>query len=420
MTNTYRLNSAASLLWTTGFCALGAGLLSALVPIRAKLENCSDSFIGMLGAAYFFGFVLGCLIMPMIIRRVQHPRSFAIFSAIAMICPILHVICVDSYVWLVLRILFGVSLSAVRTCLESWLNHISHNDDRVIVITTYVMIFFGMNAIGQNLISMTDPHAQQIFFVITIVFACATIVMGMTRTPIPQVDTTHSIKPFTLLSQTIIPALGSVCAGLVNGPYWAYGSIFLLDKGYSIPASAAFMSSIILGGACSQLPVGALSKRIGFRTTVILLCCLGISSALSITYYQNLDYIQLLILSWLFGASNWPVYSLSVAEANVRIADQDRVPIASSLLLLYAVGSIIGSLLMSLVSTYYGISSFFLVMVGIQTLLFCLVLLAKPKRRRRSAVTGRAKDEQTIAPIDPLFVYTLNPRAVEIPQPLNR
>ena len=54
--------SITTLLIGTAILFLGNGLQQTLVPIRAKLEAFSTTSVGLLGAAYFAGFALGCVI----------------------------------------------------------------------------------------------------------------------------------------------------------------------------------------------------------------------------------------------------------------------------------------------------------------------------------------------------------------------
>jgi MFS family permease len=42
----------------------GNGVLSTLIPVRARIEGFSDITIGLIGSSYFAGMLLGSLVRP--------------------------------------------------------------------------------------------------------------------------------------------------------------------------------------------------------------------------------------------------------------------------------------------------------------------------------------------------------------------
>ncbi len=57
---TRQLRSVAAILVSTLIFLVGNGLLGTIIPVRAHLEGFSDFAIGLIGSAYFVGFVAGC------------------------------------------------------------------------------------------------------------------------------------------------------------------------------------------------------------------------------------------------------------------------------------------------------------------------------------------------------------------------
>lgn len=56
---------------------IGSGLQGVLIPIRADIAGFPVEVIGILGALHYVGFVIGCLRLPTMIRRIGHVRSFS-------------------------------------------------------------------------------------------------------------------------------------------------------------------------------------------------------------------------------------------------------------------------------------------------------------------------------------------------------
>ena len=95
--------SITTLLIGTAILFLGTGLQQIIVPVRAKLEAFSTTTVGVMGAAYFGGFAVGCVIGPLFVRRVGHIRCFAGFAALAASGTLAFPLAVDPIAWSVLR-----------------------------------------------------------------------------------------------------------------------------------------------------------------------------------------------------------------------------------------------------------------------------------------------------------------------------
>jgi MFS family permease len=76
------LRPVSSLLITTAFLLVGHGLHMTFLPLRASELGLSQTLIGLSGSAYFAGFLTGALMIPPIIARVGHIRSFTALMAI--------------------------------------------------------------------------------------------------------------------------------------------------------------------------------------------------------------------------------------------------------------------------------------------------------------------------------------------------
>ena len=105
MKNTF--GPVAALLISASILLTGQGLQGTLLPVRASLESFPTVAIGIMGAAYFVGFTLGCLQGGELLRRVGHVRVFLAMSALASASPLIHALVVQPVAWAVLRLLTG-------------------------------------------------------------------------------------------------------------------------------------------------------------------------------------------------------------------------------------------------------------------------------------------------------------------------
>src|SRR5690606_23617983 len=111
-----------SLMLRTALLLLGNGLLSTLSALRGTHEGFNAPLLGLMGSAYFVGFLVGTWGAPQMIRRIGHIRAFAFFASTIAAATLLHSLIVNAAVWLVLRLLTGIALVGFYTVIESWLN----------------------------------------------------------------------------------------------------------------------------------------------------------------------------------------------------------------------------------------------------------------------------------------------------------
>lgn len=125
------------LLLGLGTLLVGNGLLGTLLGIRTRLEGFTNTAIGALMAAYFLGYVMGTFLVPALIRRVGHIRSFAALAAIGSASVLCYGLIVHPVAWAALRVITGIAVVGVYTVVESWLNEQSSHHTRGHIFAIY-------------------------------------------------------------------------------------------------------------------------------------------------------------------------------------------------------------------------------------------------------------------------------------------
>ncbi|MFV2092273.1 MAG: MFS transporter, partial [Hyphomicrobiales bacterium] len=137
MTN---LRALLPLFITASILLAGNGLQGTFIALRAIDEGFPASQVGLMGAAYFIGFLFACISVPHLVRAVGHIRVFAALAAVVSAATLGLMLLPDPYVWVVLRMASGFCFSGLFTVIESWLNQSAGNDDRGRVLSIYRMV----------------------------------------------------------------------------------------------------------------------------------------------------------------------------------------------------------------------------------------------------------------------------------------
>ena len=163
----------SSLLGGVALLLLGNGLLNTLLTLRGVAEGYSTGMLGLIMSGYFVGFLLGTWLAIPLVRRVGHIRAFSFCAALAAITALLHVLIVDPWVWLGLRVLYGLALVSLYMVIESWLNAQVRNENRGQMFAIYMAVNLGALAAAQQLLSLAEPTEFLLFALAAMLISAA-------------------------------------------------------------------------------------------------------------------------------------------------------------------------------------------------------------------------------------------------------
>lgn len=369
------LAPVAALLFSVTLLLAGNGLQTTLLPVRAEMEVFPAFSIGVMGSAYFLGFVAGCLLTSRLVSQVGHIRVFAAMVAGASAMPLIHVLVVEPWAWWVLRAVTGFCIAALFLVIESWLNERADNRSRGTIFSVYTTLNYGAMTAGQLLITLYDPALFPLFAIASVLVSLAAIPVALTRSAAPASLSEVRMRPLHLLRLSPVGVAGCAAIGLSNGAFWSLGPAYAVGIGLNTTEIALFMSVTVIGGALSQWPFGRLSDRLDRRVVIIAVALLSTASGLGL--YLATDYLAVAIapLAFAFGAFSFPLYALSVAHVNDLISSESFVEVSGGLLLVNGIAAVIGPLLAAGAMGYAGPAALFLFMAVVYLLLAAFAFL---------------------------------------------
>ena len=367
----HALAPVAALLISVSILLTGQGLQGALLPMRATIESFSPLAVGAMGAAYFFGFTLGCLQAGELVKRVGHVRVFLSMTALASAAPLIHSLAVTPLPWGFLRFVTGFCFAVLYVVIESWINERSSNENRGFVFSAYTMINLTVLAIGQMMTWLYDPTGMQLFAIASVLVSLAAVPIALSVSPSPAPPHTASVDLPKLFRVSPTGAAGCFVTGLANGAFWSLVPVFTFGVTGNIADAASFMTAAVIGGAIAQWPLGMVSDRIGRRPVLLAITLFGTVAGLSLVHVASaVPIIGLLAMGAIWGAVAFPLYAVSVAYANDLADPRDYVTLSSGLLLAYGVGAIVGPFVASALIAGLGSQMLFVFAAAMHALLF--------------------------------------------------
>jgi MFS family permease len=351
--------SVASILGSVLIFLIGTGLLNTVTPVRAHLAGFSDLLIGIIGSAYYAGFIAGCFVGPRLIARVGHSRTFAVAAGVAAATPLMQSLLFSVPSWIIARGVFGFAAAGLYMAIESWLNDRATAETRGRIFAAYMTVNYLGLVVGQTLYTSGHPTSYSLFSLSAIFFALCMIPMGLTRLPQPKTTEIPTLRPAYMFKIAPVGVAGCIVVGLANGAVWTLAPIYAHDHHLTKGLLALFMNAFTLGGAFIQIPVGRLSDHVDRRqiiaATSLLAACVGL--ALAVFGGRSTTYALLLVA--VFGMVALPMYGLSIAHANDRLPREMFVEASATLLLINAIAATIGPILAALVTDRLGIAWLF-------------------------------------------------------------
>ncbi|MBK3869654.1 MFS transporter [Pseudomonas stutzeri] len=356
----------SSLLAGVALLLLGHGLLNTLLTLRGVAEGYSTGLIGLLMSGYFAGFLLGTWLAPSLIRRIGHIRTFAFYAALAAVAVLLHVLIVNPWVWLVLRVLYGVSLVTLYMVIESWLNAQVSGEKRGQVFALYMAVNLGALAAAQQLLNLDTAMNFTLFALAAILISSALMPITLTRQAQPALPDMPATDLLQLARIAPLPLMAAGISGLTLGGFWGLAPVYASQVGFDAAGVGLLMSVTILGGAVLQWPIGLFSDKHDRR--VVLLWVVTIAAVLALIITPILAGSLLLGLMFLWGGLAFSIYSIAVAQMVDQLHPDEILSGSSGLLLANGFGAAFGPVvaggLMHLFG-YMALPLFFAVTLGI-------------------------------------------------------
>jgi MFS family permease len=384
-----QLYSIGAILFSAAIFIAGNGLIGTLIPVRASLAGFSIGTLGLIGSAYYIGFVAGCFAGPRLLSRVGHSRTFAVCAGIAAATTLLQAIFLSATLWIVMRCAFGFAAAGLYMVIESWLNERATPEARGRIFATYMTVNYGSLIVGQMLFSSNKPTSFTLFDLTAVFYALCLIPVGLTLLPQPLAKVVPKLRPARLFRTSPVGVIGCVAVGLANSALWAWAPIFAQDHGLNRAWLSTFMSVLTLGGAVVQIPLGRLSDYVDRRYVILGICVASAVVGTVLYIFSESGTTNLLILIGLFGIAALPFYGLSVAHANDRIPRESFVEASATLLMLNALASCFGPSIAAQVIAIWGSGALFLYTAAIHVAMAAFVIV---RLSMRETLIGETKD----------------------------
>ncbi|WP_373386945.1 MFS transporter [Pseudomonas alcaligenes] len=322
---------------------LALGVTLPLVSLRLESWGYGPFAIGVMAAMPAVGVLLGARLTGRLAGWLGTPRSLRL-CLLASACSVGLLALLPYYpLWLLLRLLIGISLTVVFVLGESWINQLVEERLRGRLVALYGTGFALSQLAGPLALTVIGSTSDLGFWLsVGLLVAGSLVLLG--HSGAPRVDA-HSAsgrgflrfcrgQPAIAWAVALFAAFEAMVLTLLP--------VYLIREGFAQETALLMASVVVVGDALLQLPIGLLADRVS-RATLFRVCgvVLLLSSLAIPALLHTLLIWPLLVL---FGASAGGLYTLSLILVGQFYRDDALVRANAHIALLWGVGCLLGPL----------------------------------------------------------------------------
>ncbi|ASP21608.1 putative MFS-type transporter YcaD [Antarctobacter heliothermus] len=385
---------------------IGNGLQGSLLGVRGAEAGFSAGTMSIVMSGYFAGFLFASRTVPGMIRRVGHVRVFAALGSLISAALILFPALQDPIAWTLGRLVLGFCFCGVYVTAESWLNNAADNETRGQTLSAYMIVQMGGIIISQGLLVVPDASGFLLFVIPSVLVSISFAPILLSIQPTPAFE---SSKPMTLRELYGVSPLGMVGMFFLGGVFSAQfgmAAVYATEVGLKLSQISIFVASFYVGALVLQYPLGWISDRVDRRRLVMLVAAVGAVAA-AVAAALGGSFTVLVASAFVIGGCSNPLYSLLIAYTNDFLQPEDMASASAGLLFVNGMGAIAGPLVIGWVMGVAGPSGFFVLILGLLTIIAVYALYRMTQRAAPSV-----GDTGAYAPVMPSSTQV----AVEVAQ----
>lgn len=330
---------------TTAVICVGLALGITLPLVSLRLDEWGyDAFaIGIMAAIPAVGMLVGAKITARLAGWLGTENAMRLVMICSAVSVGLLAVWPSYALWLLLRLVLGVSLTVTFVLGESWINQLIEDRLRGRLVAVYGSAFALSQLCGPLLLGVIGTDGDIGFWL-----SSGLLILGfgllLQASGAPVVDAASTSGKALMGFVRKLPAVA--WAVMLFAAFEAMTltllPVYLVREGFDAQRALLMVGAVVVGDAALQVPIGWLADKLS-RTTLYKACgVVLLASSLAIpVYLQSVLIWPVLVL---FGASAGGLYTLSLILIGQRYRDDALVRANAHIAMLWGIGSLLGPL----------------------------------------------------------------------------
>ena len=355
--------SFAALFLSAGLLQFSSGGVGPLDALTGLALGFSTEEVGFLGSAHFAGFFIGCWWAPRLMGGVGHSRAYAIFTAMGAIGLAAHVLLAEPWFWALCRVASGICIAGCYTVIEAWLQAKVTNETRGRAMGSYRVVDITSSLVAQVMIGVLATLESPVAYNLLTIICCASLLpLALTKHAQPETPRATRLRPGMAWASSPLAVAGVLVAALSSASFRMVGPVYGQEVGLAASQIGYFLAAFVAGGAVAQWPAGWLADKYDRRWVLIGFSVASAAASLTTITFAGSGTWGVMLSAAFFGATSFPIYSISAAHAHDFATSEQRVELSAALMFFYAVGAIAAPYTASELIATFGPESLFVLL----------------------------------------------------------
>ncbi|EST17788.1 major Facilitator Superfamily protein [Pseudomonas putida S610] len=338
--------------WGTYFAVLASvlsvglalGVSMPLVSLRLEAWGYGSFAIGVMAAMPALGVLAGASLASRLAGWVGVPAAMRLCLWGGALSIGLLALLPSYPLWLVLRLLIGMALTVVFVLGESWINQLVVEQWRGRLVALYGSSYALSQLAGPLVLGMLGSDDDFGFWAATgLLLVSPLLLLGRGGAPSTQACNVTFADLFAFCRRLPVIAWAIALFASFEAMILTLLPVYCLQQGLSTEIALFMVSTVVVGDAVLQLPIGALADHMSRRALFTGCASALLGSSLA---------VPLLLHTWaiwpvwvLFGASAGGLFTLSLVLIGERYRDDALVRANAHVAQLWGIGCLLGPLL---------------------------------------------------------------------------
>ena len=356
------------------------GMLLPLIAVIFEQDGVSSALNGLSATGLYVGTLVIAPFMEPQLRRFGYKPLILAGGALVIASLLLFPLWKSVMFWFVLRVLIGIGDQALHFSTQTWITSFSPQHKLGRNIAIYGMSFSVGFGAGPLFVPLVEVFEALPFIISGLLCLAAWSLVFFLKNDFPEntvgamasKGTVSRFKAAIVIAWVaFLPPLGY---GFLEASLNSIYPVYALRQSIEVGMVSIMLAAFSLGAIATQLPLGALSDRIG-RRNVLLMGLLGGTMAFGTASLFETNAWMTVVFFALAGMFVGSMFSLGISFM-ADLMPKELLPTGNLLCgIAFSIGSLSGPFLGGLFIEYSGGMSFLLLIAAMLLLLFFAVLL---------------------------------------------
>ncbi len=320
---------------------VAVSLLPPLLSLNLAERGISERTIGLLVATI----ALASLGITPVASRIA--GTFGI-APVIMVCTICAALLMP-FAWIIqsvallfpLALLYGAAMTLCFTLSEYWINAVTPDHRRGLVMGIYATVLSLGFAVGPAIIALLGSASILPFLVGSAIMLISALPAFVARDASPDFSEAPS-RPFAAFIFAIpVATIGVFVFAMSEQSGFAFLPLWGRHLGFGIEAAVLLPSAMVLGNVIFQIPLGLLADRID-RRAVLLGCGLLGAGGMAAAWAVSDTALPLMAVLLLWGGASAGIYTVGLAHLASRFTGANLASANAAFIFCYALGMLVG------------------------------------------------------------------------------